>query len=48
LEPNSNTIEKIAAWSYSQAKDYTYFPSELTLPIAQRLTRKLKQATESY
>jgi hypothetical protein len=48
LEGDGNTIEKIAAWVFTHTKIYTYFPSELTLPLAQRLMHKLKQASESY
>tara|TARA_R110001583_G_scaffold39240_1_gene125885 strand:+ start:248 stop:796 length:549 start_codon:yes stop_codon:yes gene_type:complete len=48
LEGNGNTIEKIASWVLTHTQIYTYFPSELTLPLAQRLMYKLKQASESY
>lgn len=48
LEGDGNTIEKIAAWVFTHTQIYTYFPSELTLPLAQRLMHKLKQASESY
>jgi hypothetical protein len=47
LEGGSNSIERIAAWASSQTQVYTYFPSELTLPLAQRLLQKLKQASDS-
>lgn len=43
-----NTIDRIAAWISTQGKVYTYLPSELTLPLAQRLVKKLKRAIESY
>jgi hypothetical protein len=48
LEGNGNTIEKIAAWVLTHTQIYNYFPSELTLPLAQRLMYKLKQASEAY
>ena len=36
-----NAIERIAAWISTQGTVYTYFPSELTLPMAQRLMEEL-------
>jgi hypothetical protein len=48
LEGDGNTIEKITGWVFTHTQVYTYFPSELTLPLAQRLMNKLKQASESY
>ncbi len=48
LEGEGNTIEKIVMWVSSQTQVYTYFPTELTLPLAQGLMHKLKQANESY
>jgi len=48
LEGDGNTIEKITAWVSSQAQVYTYFPSELTLPLAQRFMCKVKQASQSH
>ena len=47
LEGNGNTIERIAAWALSQTQAYTYFPSELTLPLAQSLMQKLKRESDS-
>ena len=47
-EGDGNPIEKITAWTFSQTQIYSYFPSELTLPLAQRFMRKLKQASEYY
>lgn len=46
LEGDGNTIGKIATWFTSQIGAYTYFPSELTLPLAQNLMQKLRQASE--
>ncbi|WP_373084470.1 hypothetical protein [Zhongshania sp.] len=48
LEGDGNTIEKITAWVFNCTQIYSYFPSELTLPLAQRLMHKLKRASESY
>jgi len=48
LEDDGNTIEKITAWVSSQAQTYTYFPSELSLPLARRFMCKLKQASKSH
>lgn len=48
LESEGNPIEKITTWITSQAISYTYFPSELTLPLAQRLMQELKAADGSY
>ena len=48
LEGGGNKIEKITAWAFSQTQIYTYFPSELTLPLAQRLMQELKAANGSY
>jgi hypothetical protein len=48
LGGEGNTVDKIAVWVSSQVKVYTYFPSELTLPLAQRLMQILKQAGDSY
>lgn len=48
LKGDGNTIEKITAWVFTHTQIYSYFPSELTLPLAQRLMHKLKQAGESY
>ncbi|MBU0539171.1 MAG: hypothetical protein KKF24_11780 [Gammaproteobacteria bacterium] len=36
-----NAIDRIAAWISTQGMVYTYFPSELTLPMAQRLMEEL-------
>jgi len=47
-EGDGNPIEKITAWAFSQTQIYTYFPSELTLPLTQRFMRKLRQASEYY
>lgn len=47
-EGDGNLIDKITAWAFSQTQIYTYFPSELTLPLAQRFMRKLRQASEYY
>ena len=47
LEGDGNITEKITAWVSSQAQVYTYFPSELTLPLAQRLMQNLKLASNS-
>ncbi|WP_320838391.1 hypothetical protein [Zhongshania sp.] len=43
-----NAIDRIAGWISSQAMGYNYFPSELTLPLAQRLMKILKRVGESY
>ncbi|POP51871.1 hypothetical protein [Zhongshania marina] len=43
-----NSIDQIASWISVQGKTYTYFPSELTLSLAQRLMEKLKRIDESY
>jgi hypothetical protein len=48
LEGDGNTIEKITTWVFTRTQIYTYFPSELTLSLAQRLMHKLKQASESH
>lgn len=48
LDGQGNAIERITAWISSQTQIYTYFPSELTLPLALRLMHKLRQASESY
>jgi hypothetical protein len=48
LGGNGNPIERIAAWVSSQAKVYTYYPSETALPLAQRLMHKLKDASAHY
>ncbi|GAA4102659.1 hypothetical protein [Zhongshania borealis] len=48
LEGEGNSIERITAWAILQTKVYTYFPSELTLPLAQCLMQKLKQASDYY
>jgi hypothetical protein len=48
LGGDGNTIDKIAAWIPSQIEAYTYFPSELTLPLAQNMMQKLRQASEFY
>ena len=48
LEGDGNPIEKIAAWASFQTQIYTYFPSELTLPLAQHLMQKLKDASAHY
>jgi|TARA_R110002050_G_C8784333_1_gene501523 hypothetical protein len=37
LSGEGSTIDKIAAWTSAQTNVYTYFPSELTLTLAQRL-----------
>ncbi|AMO67265.1 hypothetical protein [Zhongshania aliphaticivorans] len=44
LDGQGNAIERIAAWTSIQTQIYTYFPSELTLPLAQRLMQKFKDA----
>tara|TARA_R110000772_G_scaffold213576_1_gene324107 strand:+ start:865 stop:1413 length:549 start_codon:yes stop_codon:yes gene_type:complete len=46
LGGDGNTIDKIAAWITSQIGAYTYFPSELTLLIAQNMMQKLRQSSE--
>ena len=48
LESDGSPIEKITAWISSQTISYTYFPSEMTLPLAQRLMQELKAADGSY
>lgn len=48
LEGDGNTIGKIATWFTSQIGAYTYFPTELTLPLAQLIMSKLKHASESH
>lgn len=48
LDSDGNPIDRIAAWVLSQTQAYTYFPSELTLPLAQRLMQKLKLASETF
>jgi len=48
LEGEGNAIDRIAGWISSQAMAYNYFPSELTLPLAQRLMKILKRVGELY
>ncbi len=48
FEGEGNAIDRIAGWISSQAMAYNYFPSELTLPLAQRLMKVLKRVGESY
>lgn len=48
LEGEGSVNERIAMWISSQTQIYTYFPSELTLPLAQLIMCKLKPASESY
>jgi hypothetical protein len=48
LNGKENAVENIAMWVSSQTQVYTYFPSELTLPLAQRLMRKLKNKSEYH
>jgi len=44
LQVDGGIIDMIMTWVSSQTNDYNYFPSELTLPLAQRFMEKLKQA----
>lgn len=48
FEGEGNAIDRIAGWISSQAMAYNYFPSELTLPLAQRLMKVLKRVGELY
>jgi hypothetical protein len=48
LESYGSPRDRISAWVSLHAKVYAYFPSELTLPLAQHLMQKLKQASEFY
>ena len=48
LKGEGNAIDRITGWISSQAMGYNYFPSELTLPLAQRLMKILKRVGESY
>lgn len=48
LGGQGNTIEKIVIWVSSQTQIYTYFPSELTLPLAQNLMQEFKDASAHY
>jgi hypothetical protein len=47
LGGEGNAIDRIADWIASQGTVYTYFPSELTLPMAQRLMEELNRTGES-
>lgn len=46
LQVDGGIIDMITAWVSSQTTSYTYFPSELTLPLAQRFMQMLKQVSE--
>ena len=48
LHVDGGIIDMITEWVSSQTNTYTYFPSELTLPLAQRFMQKLKEGSESY
>jgi hypothetical protein len=48
FECEVNAIDRIADWISSQETGYIYFPSELTLPLAQRLMKILKRVGEAY
>ncbi|MBU0539671.1 MAG: hypothetical protein KKF24_07030 [Gammaproteobacteria bacterium] len=48
LQVDGGIIDMITAWVSSQTNSYTYFPSELTLPLAQRFMQMLKDVSESH
>lgn len=48
LEGEGNAIDRITVWTSLQAMGYNYFPSELTLPLAQRLMKILKRVGGLY
>ncbi|CAA0094024.1 Uncharacterised protein [Zhongshania aliphaticivorans] len=48
LGGDDNVVDSIAAWLSSQVSGYVYNPSELTIPLAQRFMKKLKQVSETY
>ena len=48
LGGEGSPIDRIASWVEGQSPSYNYFPSELTLSLAQRLMQKLKLASESH
>jgi hypothetical protein len=48
LSGEGNAIDRIVSWISLQETGYNYYPSELTLPLAQRLMKILKRVGESY
>jgi len=47
LGGEGNAIDRIADWILAEGKTYNYFPSELTLPLAQRLMKIIKRVGKS-
>ncbi len=47
LDGKGDAIERIARWIRSQSPLYTFYPTELTIPLSQRLMYKLRQEGES-
>ncbi len=46
LDTPGNSVEKIVRWIRTQSLGYTFYPTELTIPLAQRLMHKLHREAE--